>query len=299
MLRGMMSPNKEKPRDVIWPAPAKINLFLHIIGRRADGYHLLQTAFQFLDYGDELRFGVTDDGRIRRTHDLPGISEEADLTLRAARQLQEATGCRKGMAVTLMKRLPVGGGLGGGSSDAATTLIALNRLWETGLTVSDLAALGVKIGADVPVFVHGHAAWAEGVGELLTPLEPPEPWYVVVVPPVHVSTGEVFAEFARARQLTPYTPPRRIRDLREGRLGNDLEPLVRRGYPAVERAFEVLAPFGQPRMTGSGACVFLEVANAETGKQIVAALPPGFNGFVARGMNRHPLFPRGVDARVD
>jgi 4-diphosphocytidyl-2-C-methyl-D-erythritol kinase len=281
---------------VIWPAPAKINLFLHIVGRRPDGLHLLQTAFQFLDYGDELRFGVTDDGRIIRTHELPGVSDAADLSLRAARLLQEATGHRRGAAVTLTKRLPAGGGLGGGSSDAATTLIALNEIWGTCPSVDELAVLGLQLGADVPVFVRGQAAWAEGVGEVLTAVEVPESWYVVVVPPVHVSTAEVFAEFASQRQLTPYTPARTIRDLREGHGENDLEPLVRRRYPEVERAFELLAPHGRARMTGSGGCVFLDIADVEQGRRIVAGLPAGFTGFVARAMNRHPLFQRGVRA---
>jgi 4-diphosphocytidyl-2-C-methyl-D-erythritol kinase len=280
---------------MIWPAPAKVNLFLHVVGRRADGYHLLQTAFQFLDYFDELRFGVTDDGRIIRTRELPGVAPEADLTLRAARLLQQATGHKQGAAVTLTKRLPAGGGLGGGSSDAATTLIALNEIWGTGLSRGELATLGLALGADVPVFVGGRAAFAEGVGEVLTAVEPPESWYVVVIPPVHVSTGEVFAEFARQQQLTPPTPARTIRDLRAGSadmgLGeNDLEGLVRRRHPEVEQAFAWLAPHGRPRMTGSGGCVFLEVGDAATGKQLLAGAPAGFKGFVARGMNRHPLF---------
>jgi 4-diphosphocytidyl-2-C-methyl-D-erythritol kinase len=277
---------------VIWPAPAKINLFLHVVGRRADGYHLLQTAFQFLDYGDELRFRVTDDGCIARSATLPDVSEEADLTLRAARLLKEAMGCANGVEITLTKRLPVGAGLGGGSSDAATTLIALNELWSLRLPVAQLVTLGLKLGADVPVFVHGHAAWAEGVGDALTPIDPPESWYVVVVPPVPVSTAEVFTQFARERGLTPYTPPRTIRDLREGFGQNDLEPVVRRRYPEVEQAFRWLAAYGQPRMTGSGGCVFLDMKDAERGKLILTKLPQGFAGFVARGMNRHPLLSR-------
>lgn len=275
-----------------WPAPAKINLFLHIVGRRDDGYHLLQTAFQFLDFGDELVFHVTDDGQLTRTRELPGVTVNADLVLRAARALQVATGCSKGAAITLTKRIPTGGGLGGGSSDAATTLIALNQLWGTGLSVEQLAALGLTLGADVPVFIHGHAAWAEGVGEQLTPIDPPECWYLVVAPPAQVSTVGVFVEFAQHRALTPYTSPRTIRDLRAGGLGNELEPLVRRRYPDVERAFQRLAQHGQPRMSGSGACVFIEVADADAGNRICAALPDRFTGFVARGMNRHPLSRR-------
>jgi 4-diphosphocytidyl-2-C-methyl-D-erythritol kinase len=281
----------------IWPAPAKLNLFLHVVGRRPDGYHLLQTAFQFLDFGDELAFGVNDDGRIARTREVPGVTVEADLTLRAARALKEAAGARQGVEIALTKRLPAGGGLGGGSSDAATTLLALNRLWGTGLTTSELAALGLGLGADVPVFVRGHAAWAEGVGEQLTPLDLPQPWYLVLVPPVQVPTAEIFAEFARQRGLTPYTSPRTIRDLREGRTANELEPVTRARYPQVERCFELLdahlsesGKAGRPRMTGTGGCVFAELVDVDAGQRLLAALPQGFSGFVARGMNRHPLY---------
>ena len=281
----------------IWPAPAKLNLFLHVVGRRPDGYHLLQTAFQFLDFGDELAFRITDDGRIARTRELPGVAAAADLTLRAACALKEATGCSRGAEITLTKRLPAGGGLGGGSSDAATTLIALNHLWGTGMSASDLAALGLGLGADVPVFVQGRAAWAEGVGEQLTPLELPQPSYLVLIPPVQVPTTEIFGEFARQRGLTPYTSPRTIRDLREGRTVNELEPVTRSRYPQVERCFELLdahlpesSRAGRPRMTGTGGCVFAELIDVDAGQRLLAALPQGFSGFVARGMNRHPLY---------
>jgi 4-diphosphocytidyl-2-C-methyl-D-erythritol kinase len=277
----------------IWPAPAKLNLFLHVTGRRPDGYHLLQTAFQFVDFGDELAFRVTDDGHITRTRELPGVPAEADLSVRAAHALKAVTGCVHGVEITLEKRLPAGGGLGGGSSDAATTLIALNQLWKTGLSVEQLAALGLGLGADVPVFVHGRAAWAEGVGEQLTPIDLPEPWYLVVAPPVQVSTAEIFAEYARQRGLTPYTPPRTIRDLRAGQAGNDLEPVTRSCYPQVEQCFELLAACkSKPRMTGSGGCVFAEVSDRGAGEDVLATLPPGFAGFVARAMNRHPLYQR-------
>jgi 4-diphosphocytidyl-2-C-methyl-D-erythritol kinase len=273
----------------VWPAPAKLNLFLHIIGRRADGYHLLQTAFQFLDFGDELRFRLNDDGSITRAGVLDGVPPDADLSLRAACLLKQASGCPSGVEITLTKRLPMGGGLGGGSSDAATTLLALNRLWDIQMPTAELASLGLTLGADVPVFIRGQAAWAEGIGEQLTPVDLPEPWYAVVAPPVQVSTAEIFGEFARNRALTPYTPPRTIRDLREGQLGNDLEPLVRKRYPDVEHAFGLVAPYGRPRMTGSGGCVYVDVVNAEMGGKLVSSLPAGFTGFVARGMNRHPL----------
>jgi len=276
-----------------WPAPAKLNLFLHVTGRRADGYHTLQTVFQFLDYADELTFLVTDDGRIARAAPVAGVSEEQDLTLRAARLLQESRGVTQGAHIHLTKRLPVGGGLGGGSSDAATTLLALNQLWGTHLSIPELAALGLKLGADVPVFIHGHAAWAEGIGEILTPVEPEAAWYLVVVPPVQVSTAQVFA----APELTRYSPPLTIRDFHEGRgLRNDLEPVVRSRYPEVDRAMRLLAGFGEPRMSGSGGCVFLKVTDADRGRQILERIPKPFTGFVARGLNRHPLLDKRGDS---
>jgi len=269
-----------------WPAPAKLNLFLHVTGRRADGYHTLQTVFQFLDYADELTFLVTDDGRIERAAPVAGVAEERDLALRAARLLQESRGVTQGVRIHLTKRLPVGGGLGGGSSDAATTLLALNQLWGTHLSIPELAVLGLQLGADVPVFIHGHAAWAEGIGEVLTPVEPEAAWYLVVVPPVQVSTAQVFA----APELTRYSPPLTIRDFHEGRgLRNDLEPVVRSRYPEVDRVMRLLAEFGAPRMSGSGGCVFLKVTDADRGRQILERIPKPYTGFVAQGLNRHPL----------
>ena len=273
-----------------WPAPAKLNLFLHVTGRRPDGYHTLQTLFQFLDIGDELRFDLTRDGRIARANILPGVPEDRDLCVRAARLLQAASGTTRGAVIHLDKHLPLGGGLGGGSSDAATTLLALNELWGCGLTPEALAALGLKLGADVPVFVRGHAAWAEGVGEELTPAEPPERWVVVLVPAVNVSTAEVFAVYDRELDLTPYSPAITIRDFHAGRGRNDLEPVVRRLYPEVDNALKWLGNFGDARMTGSGACVFLTVANEATGQAILAQCPAALaGGFVARGRNIHPL----------
>jgi 4-diphosphocytidyl-2-C-methyl-D-erythritol kinase len=269
-----------------WPAPAKLNLFLHVTGRRADGYHLLQTVFQFLDYGDQLRFEPTGDGRIVRAAPLPDVPEDGDLTVRAARLLQAHAGVTPGAVIRLTKILPMGGGLGGGSSDAATTLIALNRLWGTNLPLDELARLGLKLGADVPVFVQGRAAWAEGVGELLTPVDLPEPWYVVLVPPVHVSTAEVF----RDSQLTHHTPAITIRDFLAGRGRNDLEAVVRRRYPAVASALDWLRRFGDARLTGSGGCVFLAVPNETAGRRILEKVESPVTGFVARGMNRHPLY---------
>jgi 4-diphosphocytidyl-2-C-methyl-D-erythritol kinase len=276
-----------------WPAPAKLNLFLHVTGRRPDGYHTLQTLFQFLDVGDELRFDVTRDGRIVRANLLPGVPEERDLCVRAARLLQAASGATQGAVIHLDKRLPLGGGLGGGSSDAATTLLALNELWGCGLAPEALAALGLKLGADVPVFVRGHAAWAEGVGEILIPAEPPEHWVVVLVPAVSVSTAEVFAAYDRELDLTPYSPAITIRDFHAGRGRNDLEPVVRRLYPEVDNALKWLGNFGDARMTGSGACVFLPVADEAGGQAILAQCPAALaSGFVTRGRNVHPLHAR-------
>jgi 4-diphosphocytidyl-2-C-methyl-D-erythritol kinase len=274
---------------MIWLAPAKLNLFLHVVGRRNDGYHLLQTVFQFLDYCDELEFRATNDDRISRSGELANVPPDADLTLRAARLLQRTLGAKRGVAIELRKRIPIGGGLGGGSSDAATTLMALNELWGAGLSTAELATLGLALGADVPLFIHGRAAWAEGVGEVLTPVELAEPWYLVAVPPVSVSTADVYAEFAHARGLTPYTAPRTIRDLQPGHGRNDLENVVRRLYPAVDLAFAWLARYGRPRMTGSGGCVYIEVADPEQGARLLAGRPPACVGFVARGLNRHPM----------
>lgn len=269
-----------------WPAPAKLNLFLHVTGRRADGYHTLQTVFQFLDRSDRLRFDITQDGSITRATPLPGVPEAADLCVRAARLLQQVSGCPLGARIFLDKRLPMGGGLGGGSSDAATTLLALNYLWGTQQTLSDLATLGLSLGADVPVFVQGHAAWAEGVGEQLTPVDPPKPWYVVLVPPVQVSTAAVF----KSPELTRSTAAITIRDFHAGRGRNDLEPVVCGMLPEVDNALKWLSKFGHARMTGSGACVFLAVEHAARGCEILALCPETLaQGFVAQGVNTHPI----------
>lgn len=269
-----------------WPAPAKINLFLHVTGRRADGYHTLQTLFQFLDYGDSLSFAVTADGAITRAAPLVGVAADADLTLRAARALKAASGTDRGARITLVKRLPIGGGLGGGSSDAATTLLALNRLWGLDWPLAELARLGLGLGADVPVFIHGRAAWAEGVGEVLTPVEPAETWCVVLIPPVIVSTARVFEAF----QLTAPTPAITIRAFHAGRTGNDLEPVVRRLHPEVDRTLDWLRRFGEARMSGSGGCVFLPVASTDAGRALLEQCPASLaSGFVARAVNRHPL----------
>lgn len=273
------------PNPAIWPAPAKLNLMLRIIGRRADGYHLLQTVFQFLDYGDSLRFEPRTDNAIIRATEIPGVPMDADLTVRAARLLQSMTGTRQGAAIYIVKRLPLGSGLGGGSSDAATTLIALNHLWQTGLTLVELAALGLTLGADVPVFIHGQAAWAEGVGERLTPIELDEPWFVVITPDCHVATGTVFSDPELTRNSLPIT----IADFVRGAGGNDCETVVYRRYPKVAVAAAWLAQYGPARLTGTGACVFAAFGSSASAEQVLAQLPSGWTGWIARGCNRSPL----------
>ena len=273
------------PDPAAWPAPAKLNLMLRIVGRRPDGYHLLQTVFQFLDRGDWLWFDLRDDGLIERASEVPGVPAAADLTVRAARLLQQAAGVRRGVTIRIAKRLPLGGGLGGGSSDAATTLVALNHLWRTGLTLVELAELGLTLGADVPVFVHGRAAWAEGVGERLAPVDLAEPWFVVLVPACPVATGAVFND----PDLTRNSPPITITDFAAGLGGNDCEAVVYRRYPEVAAATRWLAQFGQARLTGTGACVFAVFPDGASADRVLAQLPAGCTGFVARGCNRSPL----------
>ncbi|WP_421621895.1 4-(cytidine 5'-diphospho)-2-C-methyl-D-erythritol kinase [Alkalilimnicola ehrlichii] len=271
-----------------WPAPAKINLFLHILGRRPDGYHRLQTAFQILDRGDELAFRVRPDGELRRRGGLDHVPPDQDLTVRAARLLQQTTGCRLGADIVLDKRLPDGGGLGGGSSNAATVLQALNRLWGTGLSTLELAGLGLRLGADVPVFVHGRTAWAEGVGERLTPIETPSRWFLVVHPGCRVSTAEVFA----AEGLTRDSAPSTISALRAGRVRNDCEPWVRAHYRAVDEALGWLSRFAPARMTGTGACVFASFEREAQARAALDRLPAAWQGFVAQGVACSSLLGR-------
>ena len=273
-----------------WIAPAKLNLFLHITGRRADGYHLLQTVFQFLDYGDALQFDVRRDGQIQRRIDFPGVPVDQDLTVRAARALQAATQCAAGVDISLFKKLPLGGGVGGGSSDAATTLCVLNKLWQTGLSLQQLADIGLQLGADVPVFIHGQTAFAEGVGEQLTPIDFPECWYLVARPPIHVSTAEVFGDSQLTRNKHAIT----IRSLQTGAvrltdLSNVCEPVVARRYPEIAALIKHLQAYGAPRLTGTGACVFVAFDDAAMAQQALQKLPSGCDGFVARACNQSPL----------
>lgn len=268
-----------------WPAPAKLNLFLHITGRRADGYHLLQTVFQLLDYGDTLQFAVTADKAITRLTAIPGVAEQEDLIVRAAHLLQQYCATQQGVRIAIDKCLPMGGGLAGGSSDAATTLVALNHLWECGLDTAQLCQLGQQLGADIPVFIQGHSAWAEGVGEQLQPIELPASSYVVLIPQVNVSTGNVFSHPQLIRDCSPIT----IRDFLAGQGSNVCETLVRQQYPQVEQAFAALALYAQPRMTGTGACVFARFDEQAQAEQVWSELQANWQGFVAQGVNTSPL----------
>lgn len=272
--------------DQAWPAPAKINLFLHITGRRQDGYHELQTVFQFLDYADELFFRVRDDPLIRRVSPLPGVDPEQDLTLRAARRLQGVGLVRLGVDIDLRKRIPMGAGLGGGSSDAATVLVALNHLWGLGLSRQELSGIAIELGADVPIFIFGQAAWAEGVGERLRPVEPDQPWYVLVVPNCRIQTAEIFA----APELTRNSPPSKITDFGFGLGRNDCEALVRNRYPEVGEVLDWLGP--DARLTGTGSCVFCPFGSEAEAYAKLASLPQRWQGFVAKGSNRSPLLTR-------
>ncbi len=275
-----------EPPSRSWPAPAKLNLLLRIIGRRADGYHRLQTVFQFVDIADRLRFNLRADGAIARISPLEGVPEDQDLVVRAARLLQQATGTTLGAEIELDKRLPMGGGLGGGSSDAATTLVALNRLWETGLSEGRLAELGLSLGADVPVFIRGRAAWAEGVGESLTPIDLPEPWYLILVPPCHVSTAEVFSDPGLERNAPPIT----LDEFLSGCIDNSCLPVVRDRYPEVAAAFDWLNRHARARLTGTGGCLFAAFDDEAGARRLLERLPAPCRGFVARGRNRSPLF---------
>lgn len=267
------------------PAPAKLNLFLHVVGRRADGYHLLQTLFRFIDLSDTLQFTLRGDGVVRRVSETPGVPEEQDLCVRAARLLQQETGCRLGVEIVLEKRIPMGGGLGGGSSDAATTLLALNKLWGLQLPRERLMQLGLQLGADVPVFVFGENAFAEGVGERLQAYPLPDAWYVVLFPPVHVPTAQIFTR----PELTRDTNSLTIRALPEADLHNDLQPVVCKLYPEVGRHLDWLGKHAPAMMTGSGACVFAAFGSEAEAQQVLRQLPPDMRGVVARGLAQHPL----------
>lgn len=267
-------------------APAKINLFLHITGRRPDGYHELQSVFELLDYCDIVHLRTRLDGIVQRTDDVEGVDEGDDLCLRAARALQEYSGCALGVDVRLEKNIPIGGGLGGGSSDAATVLLALNRLWNLNLSRAELIQIGVKLGADVPIFIFGESAWAEGVGEKLQSISLSESWYLVLTPAVHVSTSIIF----KHSELTRDTIPSKIAAFFKGYGHNDLAPVVCQEYPAVASALGWLKQFGDARMSGSGASVFCSFETEAEALQVLAQKPIGCRGFVAKSLGRHPLY---------
>jgi len=269
----------------LWPSPAKINLFLHITGQRPDGYHELQTAFQFLDYGDSLGFEVTDNGKVRLLTPVEGVAIQDNLIVRAAKLLQKHSNTDLGVNITLNKRLPMGGGLGGGSSNAATTLVALNQLWSLNLTEEVLIQLGLSLGADVPVFIRGSAAWAEGVGEKLIDISPPEPWYAVIIPDCQVSTAEIFSSPELTRNCEPITISRFL----SGEGGNVCENVVKQYYPPVADALDWLAQYAKPRMTGTGACVFAGFDSQTKAQQVVDSLPESWQGFTAKACNQSPL----------
>ena len=271
--------------EVRLPAPAKINLFLHIVGRRPDGYHLLQTAFRLLDWGDEIQLSLRSDGRILRTTDVPGVPAETDLVVRAARALQQATGSSQGAEIGVCKRIPMGGGLGGGSSDAATVLIALNRMWGCKLPGKRLQEIGLSLGADVPFFVFGETAFAEGVGEALQALSVAPAWYVVIAPGVSVPTAEVFS----AEELTRDTEPIIMRAFATHTTRNDMQATVCKRFPEVAEALVWLSQHGAARMSGSGACIFAPFDSEEEARQVAAAAPQGWKVWVASGLDRHPL----------
>ena len=271
-----------------YAAPAKLNLFLHVTGRRSDGYHLLQSVFVLVDRCDTLRIAVRDDGAVRRVNDVPGVPEETDLAVRAARALQAVTGCTRGADIEVEKRIPMGAGLGGGSSDAATVLLVLDRLWKLDLGVERLQQVGLALGADVPFFVGGRNAWVEGIGERVVPLEIPPRWYVVLVPPVHVATREIFA----APELTRDREPLKMEDFSaqpQPGLVNDLEPVAVARYPQVRSHLQWLRQYGSARMTGSGGCVFAGFDSRDAAQRVMDALPAPMQGFIAQGLTQHPL----------
>ena len=269
---------------LVVPCPAKINLFLHILGRLPNGYHQLQTVFQLLDYGDTLKVRQRQDSQLTLSPDLADVDNKDNLVLRAATALRQFAGYQGGADLYLEKRLPIGGGIGGGSSDAASTLLALNQLWRLNLSLDTLASIGQQLGADVPVFVHGATAWAEGTGEKLTPLSIPSKWYLVLRPNCFVSTGEIFSH----QQLTRQDAPIKIAAFLEGGTGNSCQPLVRKLYPEVDKALIWLDKFSPAMLTGTGSCVFASFDNEDAARAVLAQRPEGTEGFVARGVDLSP-----------
>ncbi|AGK02649.1 TPA: 4-(cytidine 5'-diphospho)-2-C-methyl-D-erythritol kinase [Mannheimia haemolytica] len=272
-------------KKVTLPSPAKLNLFLYITNKRADGYHELQTLFQFLDFGDEIEIEITESSEVELINPVEGVATEENLIYRAAKLLQKTTACRQGCRIGIKKNLPMGGGVGGGSSNAATVLVGLNHLWNTELSLEKLAELGLSLGADVPIFVRGMAAFAEGVGEVLTPCDPQEKWYVVLKPEVSISTAAVFTD----PNLPRNTPKRPLAELLSLPWENDCEKVVREKYSAVEDLIQELLQYAQFRLTGTGACIFAEFETKAEAEQVFAHKPEAVFGFVAKGQNISPL----------
>ncbi|MGY8814652.1 MAG: 4-(cytidine 5'-diphospho)-2-C-methyl-D-erythritol kinase [Gammaproteobacteria bacterium] len=272
----------------IWPAPAKINLFLHIVGRRENGLHELQTVFQLLEFGDEIQFELNEKDGINLTGNYNGVKQADDLIYKAATLLRETTGIKQGINISVTKRIPMGGGLGGGSSDAATTLVALNQIWGTGLSTLELADMGINLGADVPVFIHGHSAWGEGIGEILEPLTLSEDWFVVIHPGCHVNTGTIFNNSYLTRNTSPIT----IRDFKEDDCHNDCESVVFREFPEVAEAAQWLGQWTKTKLTGTGACVFGRFKSRQLANQVFGQIPSKWQGFVSKGVNKSPLLDK-------
>lgn len=267
-----------------WPAPGKLNLFLHITGRRDDGYHLLQTMFQFFDFGDSLYFDTNISGKLNRLTDIEGVPAEQDLIIKAAKLLQQASGCTNGADIKISKRLPMGGGIGGGSSDAATTLVALNQLWDINMSMIELAEIGIKLGADVPIFIHGRSSWAEGIGEQIRYLDVSEPYYLIIKSDCSVPTAEIFSHPG----LTRDSQRLKMTAFRRG-LGNDCEVIVRALYPQVAEALDWLSAYQIAELTGTGACIFAAFDSKEQAQKIADKVPAKWDAIVARGMNLSPL----------
>ena len=287
-MSSSVSRTDPAPVETFWPAPAKLNLFLHVTGRRPDGYHELQTLFQLIDLCDSIGVTPRRDGRIERVAGADGVAPEDDIVLRAARALKLASGTAYGALLRVGKSIPIGAGLGGGSSDAATTLLVLNRIWGCDLSPAELAELGAGLGADVPVFLHGSSAWAEGRGDLLTPVKLPERWYVVIRPGVAVATAEVF----QAPELTRNSPLITIRGFFESGGRNDCEPVVCARYPEVREALEWLSCSAPAHLTGTGSCIFAAFTSAAAAQDVAARVPDRWTGFVARGLNTSPVHER-------
>ncbi len=277
----------ENPLDAVWriPAPAKLNLFLHITGVREDGYHDLQTIFQLLDFSDEVVLQRRHDGKINRTHGLEGIKPQDDLIIKAANALRHHTGTQRGADIGVVKRLPVGGGIGGGSSDAASTLMGLNQLWECDLNDRELQDIGRTLGADVPVFINGKNAWAEGIGDLLTDISLPEKWYLLIHPDVHISTANLFS----SDELTRDKPLLKIRDFPDADTSNVFEEVARKQYPEVDKVFRWLGDFAKPKLTGTGSCIFAALDTQELASKLQTQVPKQWNSFVVKSVSESPV----------